>query len=188
MTLETFWHLIDESRNASGRLVEMPEILTEALCKLDEQEIVEFWSHHLDCLHRSYDARLWLAAVLLMNGCGDDTFTDFRDWLIAQGKARFEAALEDPDSLADLEKENFDGDHGYPLLFYLGGAPSHAFCKKASGDERDSEAQMRFRALLPKRKYPGLRNRNLINGDEAEARAMFPRLAGKFPTGVRRRG
>jgi hypothetical protein len=145
----------------------------------------DFWSHHLDCLHRSYDARLWLAAVTLINGCGDDTFTDFRDWLIAQGKARFEAALKDPDSLADLERERFDGDHGYPLLFYLGGAPSHAFCKKALGNERDLEAHMRFEARLPKRQYPALRNSNLINADEEETRAMFPRLAARFPRGVK---
>jgi hypothetical protein len=71
MTLETFWQLIDETRNASSRLVEMPQTLIQALCKLDEQEIADFWSHHLDCLHRSYDARLWLAAVALMNGCGE---------------------------------------------------------------------------------------------------------------------
>jgi hypothetical protein len=84
-----------------------------------------------------------------------------------------------------LERERFNGDYGYPTLFYLGGAPSHAFCKKASGDERDLKAHMRFEALLPKRKYPELRNKNQINADEEEARAMFPRLAARFPEGVK---
>src|SRR5262249_22819554 len=102
-----------------------------------------------------------------------------------QGKDRFEAALVEPDSLADLERERFDGDDGYPLLFYLGGAPSRAFCKKASGDERNMEAHKRFEALLPEREYPDLRNRDLISGDEEEARAMFPRLAARFPEGIR---
>jgi hypothetical protein len=166
MTLERFWQLIDETRNTSKRLVEMPQALIEILCRLDEHQIVDFWSHHLDCLHRSYDARLWLAAVLLVNGCGDDKFSDFRDCLIAQGKDRFEAAIKDPDSLGDLERERFDGDY----------------------DERNIEAQMRFEALLPERKYPDLRNRNLINGDEKEARAMFPRLAARFPEGIRPEG
>src|SRR6185295_6181122 len=96
MTLETFWQLIDDVRHASSRLVEVPQRLTDSLCRMDEQEIVDFESHYIDCLHWSYDARLWLAAVVMMHGCGDDTFSDFRGWLIAQGRARFESALADP--------------------------------------------------------------------------------------------
>ena len=60
MTLETFWQLIDDVRQASSRLVEVPQRLTDLLCRMDEQEIVDFESHYIDCLHRSYDARLWL--------------------------------------------------------------------------------------------------------------------------------
>src|SRR5689334_5680437 len=133
MTLKTFWQVIDDARHASSKLNEMPQKLIDVLCRLDEREIVDFWSHHLDCLHRSYDARLWLAAVAMMHGCGDDTFQDFRDWLIAQGQSRFESALLDPDSLADLE--SFDGDDvDQPTLFYLGSVAPRAFCKRSSGD------------------------------------------------------
>jgi hypothetical protein len=180
MTVETFWQLIDDARHASGRLVEMPQRLIDVLCRLDEQEIIDFWSHYLDCMHRSHDARLWLAAVAMMHGCGDDTFSDFRCWLIAQGRSRFESALEDPDSLADLD--SFDGDEdSCPTLFYFGSVASRAFCKRCTGDERDSDALTRFRALCPSRTYPPLKRKELIVASDEEARVMFPKLAARFP-------
>ena len=183
MTFDGFWQLIDNARNASSKIVEVPRRLIDALCSLEEQEIVDFWSHYIDCLHRSYDARLWLAAVVIMDGCGDDTFCDFRGWLIAQGRAVFESALADPDSLADLD--SFDGEEGYPTLFYFGSAARRAFCKRSTDDENDFDAGMRFEALCPMRKYPPLKNEELISVSEDEARAMFPRLAARFPGGMR---
>jgi hypothetical protein len=36
-------------------------------------------------------------------GCGDDGFCYFRDWLIAQGKEVFDAAVADPESLAKID-------------------------------------------------------------------------------------
>lgn len=46
---------------------------------------------------------LWDAASILCGGCSDDRFFYFRGWLIAQGKDVYLAALEDPDSLTDVE-------------------------------------------------------------------------------------
>jgi len=182
MTLDGYWQLIDDARKASSKLVEMPQRLIDSLCKMDEQEIVAFDSYYVDCLYRAYDAQLWLAAVVIMGGCSDDTFSDFRGWLIARGRARFESALVDPDSLADLD--SFDGDDGYPTLFYLGSVTSRAFCKLSAGDEQDFDASMRFEALCPVRKYPPLERENLISASDDEARAMFPRLAARFPKGT----
>jgi hypothetical protein len=183
MTLDGFWQLIDDARNASSRMVDVPQRLIDALCKLQEQEIVDFESYYIDCLHRSYDARVWLAAVVLMDGCGDDTFSDFRGWLIAQGRERFESALAEPDSLAELD--SFDGDHGRPTLFYLGSVAPRAFCKRSTGDERDFDAGMRFEELCPVRKYPPLKSEELISASEDAARAMLPRLAARFARGIR---
>jgi hypothetical protein len=180
MTLETFWQLIDDARRASSRLVEVPQRLIDSLCGMDEQEIVQFEFHYIDCLHRSYDARLWLAAVVIMRGCGDDTFSDFRGWLIAQGQARFESTLADPDSLADLD--SFDGDEdACPTLFYFGSAAPSAFCKRSTGDEDDHDARMKFHQLCSGREYPPLKNKDLLNLSDEQASAMFPKLATRFP-------
>jgi Protein of unknown function (DUF4240) len=52
----------------------------------------------------SYHWDLWGAAYLLNFGSSDDGFDDFRGWLLAQGRAVWEAALRDPDGLAKLPK------------------------------------------------------------------------------------
>ena len=39
---------------------------------------------------------------MLHGGCGDDTFSDFRAYLISLGRQVYEAARADPDSLADV--------------------------------------------------------------------------------------
>ena len=64
------------------------------------------WCEADDAFHRisdqGYGWPLWGAAYLLNGGCGDDGFDDFRGWLVTRGRAVFEAALADPDSLADV--------------------------------------------------------------------------------------
>jgi hypothetical protein len=52
-------------------------------------------------MDRAYSYNLWGAAYVIHGGCGDDTFNDFRSSLISRGRASFERALADPDSLAD---------------------------------------------------------------------------------------
>jgi Protein of unknown function (DUF4240) len=49
----------------------------------------------------SYRWELWGAAELLNGGASGDGFEYFRAWLIAQGRAVYEAAMRDPDSLAE---------------------------------------------------------------------------------------
>ena len=50
----------------------------------------------------SYNEELWGAAVLINAGCSEDSFIDFRGWLMLQGKEVFYRALEDPDSLSEV--------------------------------------------------------------------------------------
>jgi hypothetical protein len=48
---------------------------------------------------------MWGAPYVIHGGCSDDTFNDFRSSLISRGRACFERAIADPDSLSD---EAFD--------------------------------------------------------------------------------
>ena len=65
----------------------------------------------------AYKYGLWTAASVMLDGCSDDGFIDFRGWLIAQGKNVYFAALEDPDSLADVP---FYGGGYFEALTYIG--------------------------------------------------------------------
>jgi hypothetical protein len=182
MTIETFWQAIDEARQSVVKFTDVPARLIELLSQMDEKEIIDFGSHFQNCMHLSYDANLWLAAVVIIGGCGDDKFTDFRCWLIAQGRDVFEAALADPDSLAKLE--NFDGDHGLPIMIYMGSVDNKAFCKRVAGDIRDFDACERYESLFPLRKYPTIRNQELVNTSDEDAKVLMPQLAAKFPVGI----
>ena len=58
-------------------------------------------------MRTSYRWDLWGAAFVINSGCSDDGFDYFRGWLMLQGHDVWEAALRDPESLADV---SFDGD------------------------------------------------------------------------------
>ena len=58
---------------------------------------------------RAYRADLWEAIDIIACGYGDNSFEEFREWLIGQGQAIFEKALSDPDNLADLVSKEMAG-------------------------------------------------------------------------------
>ncbi len=99
---DRFWQLIDQSGPSAGGSVEdQTGNLTTTLAGLPAQEIAAFdvaFAAHRDELY-SWD--LWGAAYLLMGGCSDDCFTDFRSWVVAQGQDYFEAVRSDPQALVD---------------------------------------------------------------------------------------
>lgn len=183
MTLDEFWKTIENARRVTAKLVDVPPYLVNELSRLDEREIIDFGKHFRDCMDLSYDANVWLGAVVIIGGCGDDRFSDFRCWLIAQGRKAFESALEDPDSMAALE--NFDGDYDYPILFHLNYVAQEAFCKRIAGDPKDFKAGERFESLSPVYKHPALKNEELVQTSDADAKALFPKLAARFPDGIR---
>lgn len=73
--------------------------LRHALRALPSEKILAFDRRCLDYFRRSRTWSLWGAAGLIHDGAPDDTFDYFRSWLIGRGRAVFEAALRDPDSL-----------------------------------------------------------------------------------------
>jgi hypothetical protein len=186
MTRDEFWGIIEEARRSAGKSSEIAGRLEGRLSQLPEAEIVDFGSHFGECQRTSYDARLWLAASVILGGCGDDSFWDFRGWLIAQGRKVFEAALADPDSLAELELERFDGDYGRdPRMEAILYVDTGAFCRRAGRDAHDFETRQRYEALRPPWSRPALKNEELLKVSDDDANRLFPKLAARFPMGIR---
>lgn len=103
---DRFWSFIDAAREAAGDDVEDRVTgLEQVLLDHHPDEIAEFRRKYDEMLARSYRWDLWGAAYVIQGGCSDDGFRSFRDWLISEGEAVFEAALADPDSLAGLEQD-----------------------------------------------------------------------------------
>ena len=101
MERETFWELIDEARADMVDVFEVSPALTDLLLTSEPEEIVSFAQHMKDVLAESYRWDLWAVAFIVNGGSSDDGFEYFRGWLIAQGRERFQAAMENPANVGD---------------------------------------------------------------------------------------
>jgi len=105
MDIEQFWDIIDHARREAGDDTEARvETLGVLLAPLSADELQAFQNHYDQQISRSFRWDLWGAAYLINGGCSDDGFRYFCDWLISEGRETFEAALADPESLADLPR------------------------------------------------------------------------------------
>lgn len=101
-----FWGLIAEANSiAQGSMERKCDLIRRTVSALPANEAQAF-SHCFDeAMKRAYSWELWGAAYVINGGCSDDTFSDFRASLISRGRAAFDNAIADPDSLAN---EPFD--------------------------------------------------------------------------------
>lgn len=124
MNKEQFWQTIDDARSAAGCWQDMREPLMDSLLKLDAPDIIRWKQIFDEYQDLAYKDKLWAAAAIMLGGCSDDGFIDFRAWLTAQGKEVYLGALADPDSLADvgavraLAQEIRDSEYMTPLKGY----------------------------------------------------------------------
>jgi hypothetical protein len=102
MDHQHFWALIEAAKTSTGGDCEAQTAqLVAALRHGPVDEILDWDRIHAELRVESYRWDLWGAAYLINGGCSDDGFDYFRGWLLGQGQALWEAALADPDSLAD---------------------------------------------------------------------------------------
>jgi hypothetical protein len=97
MDVAEFWNLGESSKTASGgRYDRHIKVLAEHLSKLAPEHIIDFQRIFDNLTDRAYSRDLWAAAYLFGGGCSDDSFTDFRSWLISMGRETYTLALTDP--------------------------------------------------------------------------------------------
>jgi hypothetical protein len=104
MDWKPFWKIIETAYRPDP--IEHFEALKECLGKLKWFEVIEFQARFDEAVSAANTLALWGAAHLINGGCSDDGFRDFRVWLVGRGRHAYEAALKNPDSLADI----LDGD------------------------------------------------------------------------------
>ena len=102
---DRFWAIIDRTLGADIDPDARMETLRAALRDLSPEELISFEVAFRHFLNRSYTWDLWGAAYVIHGGCSDDGFEYFRRWLVSRGRDAYEAALADPDSLAQLDLE-----------------------------------------------------------------------------------
>lgn len=100
---DTFWTLIHEAKRLWGQDLEgSAQWLEDQLLMMGPKQAQNFDKIITGYSSLAYKYGLWTAASIMLDGCSDDGFIDFRNWLIAQGRDVYLAALKDPDSLADV--------------------------------------------------------------------------------------
>jgi Protein of unknown function (DUF4240) len=173
MDYELFWHLVDSTRGEPDH--------GDALAKVLEQQtpddIIRFRLLFDDVIHTAATVDLWGAAYTINGGCSDDGFFYFREALVGRGRAVFEAAVEDPDSLADAVTpgEELEGDGGLEVAARI------AWVAKTGGTDVEF-----YEAV--ERADDGTDRGGTERGewwnfdDDAEVRHRLPRLAAKFLT------
>ena len=170
MDISEFWKLIDRTREAaSGDAEKQSELLIEKLAQLPAEEIISFERIFDDLKDNAYVGNLWDAAIVIMDGCGDDGFQEFREWLVGRGKEAYENAIKDPETLVDVLEI---GEQIFPTLL----GPAFEAYEKVTG--KDIPPMPRPRAQLQGR--PTI---NLDMGETlllAEISTRFPKLAAKF--------
>ncbi len=160
---EKFWKIIAVSKtNSSGDYEKQQVELQKELLKLPAIEILEFANKFRALRGEVYNWNFWAAAYIINGGCSDDCFSDFRGWLIGQGKTTFENAVENIETLSELSETN-GGD--WEGLSYI---PSDAYEKKIGND-------------MPN----GIRENFEITGEEwdeegDDLKNKFPKLWAKF--------
>ncbi len=166
MDVETFWKLIDATREAScGDVSKQADLLVELLVKNSVDEIFAYERIMDELLDKAYDAALWDAADIIGCGCSDDGFWDFRAWLISRGREVYENALADPESLVDLIDVNDDAQRG--ALIYVA---ITAYEQKTGQD-------------MPSKNYETKHHYSQLKGahwSEENRQERFPKLAVKF--------
>ena len=101
MDQDRFWELVEAAGAVAGDDCQAQAIqLAAMLEQLPAEEIIAFERHSVRLLDAADHWDLWGAAYQINSGCSDDGFVYFRGWLLTQGRAIWEAALDDPDSLA----------------------------------------------------------------------------------------
>ena len=170
--LDHFWSVVERSRLAAGRDVEVrPAFLEQELDRLHTAEVIEFDRVFHSLMARAYCPILWSAARFLEGGyVSDDAFTDFRSWLISEGRARFEAVLKDPNALgcASAQHQNSFLHEGFCYAAWavvverrghdLEGYSAHDFVELPFGvDEVDPEVFFpKLAPLVKERRATGL--------------------------------
>jgi|SRR5688572_3258605 len=100
MTAEQFWQIIEATSAPTQQ--EQLERFKGELQQLSLHGLIKFERVFAELHFAAYNWDLWLVAWLCRGGmCSDDSFTDFRYWLISRGRAIYETALQDPDALVD---------------------------------------------------------------------------------------
>ena len=92
-----FWELISRTRSHAETTEEQVAVLDELLRTFGAADIKRFASIYAKYMKQLYHWNAWALAYAARGGCSDDSFMEFRTWLILQGNPELvDLAIKDP--------------------------------------------------------------------------------------------
>jgi len=170
MDEEQFWKIIQTVKdNSQGDYELHYEELAKQLHSLLPDDIILFANSFRFFRGQANTWELWGAIYIIQGGCGDDSFNDFREWVIGKGKEFYFKTIEDPETLAELEKEYIEATSEFEGLGYV---PSKVF-KEITGIEMPNPYQENQNTTGKK-----------WNEDGDDLKNMFPKIYAKYPNNI----
>lgn len=169
-----FWEIIAKSRAAINTNFETQCVsITELLMEYSEEDIVAFEHILRQQIERANTWNMMAASFVVCSFISDDTYEDFRAWVVGQGQENFEKILRNPNHICTLIKpgqvKEMGGEH---LLF----SAINAYLEKIDSDDENDEIAFYDKIPLVEekviiQKWPESKN---------EYRKLFPQLFDMF--------
>ena len=169
MDEDLFWEIIQTTKdNSNGDFEEQQEELAKELRKLTPDDIILFGNRFRYFRGQANTWELWGAIYIIHGGCSDDSFNDFREWVIGQGKDFFYKTIKDPESLIEFDTDTMD-EIEWEGLGYV---PSTVF-EEITGQEMPYPFQEQIETTGTE-----------WEEESDDLKKMFPKLCAKFPNHI----
>jgi hypothetical protein len=169
MDEDQFWKIIQTTKDvANNDFHQQQEELANEMQKLNPGDIILFANRFRHFRGKANTWELWGAIYIINGGCGDDSFNDFREWVIGQGKDFYYRTVNNPETLAEIHAEAFE-DVDWEGLGYIPGA----VFQELTGQEMPYPYQEEFATT-------GVEWEE--GSDDLEK--MFPKLAAKYSDNI----
>lgn len=171
-----FWKIIQATGLGDGGEEVQSNELRSQLNELHPNDLAKFIGVLDRLMYKTYSWDLWGAAYTIRGGASDDSFEDFRKWLISNGSDFFNQAIDNPDKLAELIDSDYEGDATFEEFSYI---PMEIWSEKTAKKSTD----------LPKDKaalYPSQPFGEPFEENEGHLARRYPKLwerFGKHPLG-----
>ncbi len=104
-----FWKIIETTEsNSNGDFEEQQKELANELRKLTPDGIILFDNRFRYFRGQANTWNLWGAIYIIHGGCGNDSFNDFREWVIGQGEDFYYRTIKDPESLVEYDTDRMN--------------------------------------------------------------------------------
>ncbi|MEM9692911.1 MAG: DUF4240 domain-containing protein [Myxococcota bacterium] len=187
LTADEFWAIIEQARDPSGSAEQTATNLADLAAEWEPPQMVAFEAWNQAYRNAANRQELWCAVAVLRGGCSDDSWTDFRAWLVAQGRDVYTRVVADPDELASESIVAKAKGRKRPTVTEERMNCPTATVYEAAVEQSIFDVEWPARTVPEQSDWADDRLRYGWSDDGYEALVLFPNLAARFTTATWRR-